>query len=121
MSSMTRQQNKKNRQWIVMFNVSKQLQNMCSLLAILFSSKQKTFMRNHMFLQLSDRMINEFCTRCIELNNYLDEFPPFGPNQHFTEDKTKDILYNIIQNHWQAYMQWDKFDTIQCSIQDFLT
>jgi hypothetical protein len=46
--------------------------------------------------ELSDRMISEFCTRWVELFNYLDEFPSFGPNQHFTEDKTKDIFYNII-------------------------
>ena len=39
--------------------------------------------------------------------------------QHFTEDQTKDILYNIIPKHWQSYLQQDKFDTIQCSVQDF--
>jgi hypothetical protein len=46
-----------------------------------------------MFLYLSDRTISEFCTRWIKLNNYEDEFLPFGPNQHFTENQTKDILY----------------------------
>jgi hypothetical protein len=43
-------------------------------------SKQKTYMPNHMFLHLSDQMNGEFRTRWIELNNYLDEFPPFEPN-----------------------------------------
>jgi hypothetical protein len=32
-------------------------------------SKQKTYMRNHMFLHLSDQTISEFCTRWIELNH----------------------------------------------------
>jgi hypothetical protein len=67
--------------------------------------KQKTYMHNHVFLPLSDRIISEFCARFIELNNYLDEFLPFGPNQHFTEDKTKDIFYNIIPKYWQSYLQ----------------
>jgi hypothetical protein len=35
------------------------------------------------------------------------------------EDQTKDILYNIIPRHWKSYMQQAKFDTIQCSVQDF--
>jgi hypothetical protein len=65
-------------------------------------SKQKTYMRNHMFLHLSDRMITEFCTRWYELNNYCNDFLPFGPNQCFTEDQTKDVLYNIIPKGWQS-------------------
>jgi hypothetical protein len=39
--------------------------------------KQKTYMHNHVFLHLSDRMISEFHARWDKLNNYLDEFPPF--------------------------------------------
>jgi hypothetical protein len=65
-------------------------------------SKQKTYMHNHMFLHLSDWTISEFCTRWIELNNYLDEFPPFEPNQHFTENETTEIFYNIIPKCWQS-------------------
>jgi hypothetical protein len=82
--------------------------------------KQKTYMCNHVFLRLSDQMISEFCTRWIELNNYFNEFPPFGPNQHFTKDETKDIFCNIIPKGWQSYLQRDKFDTIHCSVHDFL-
>jgi hypothetical protein len=52
-------------------------------------SKQKTYMHNHVFLHLSDQTISEFCARWIELNNYLDEFPPFEPNQRFKENETK--------------------------------
>jgi hypothetical protein len=52
-------------------------------------SKQKTYMRNHMFLHLSDQTINEFHARWIELNNYLDEFPPFEPNQCFTRTRPR--------------------------------
>jgi hypothetical protein len=81
--------------------------------------KQKTFMCNHVFLHLSDWTINEFCARWIKLNNYLDEFLPFKPNQRFTEDQTKDILYNIIPKRWQSYLQHDKFDINQCSVKDF--
>jgi hypothetical protein len=59
-------------------------------------SKWKTYMRNHVFLHLSDQTISEFCARWIKLNNYLDKFPPFEPNQHFTENETKEIFYNLI-------------------------
>jgi hypothetical protein len=83
-------------------------------------SKQKTYMRNHVFLHLSDRTISEFCARWIKLNNYLDAFPPFEPNQHFTENETKEIFYNIIPKHWQSYLQRDKFDIVHCSVHDFL-
>jgi hypothetical protein len=65
-------------------------------------------------------MISEFRARWIKLNNYLDEFPPFEPNQHFTENKTKEIFYNIIPKRWQSYLQRDKFDIIHFSIHDFL-
>jgi flagellar biosynthesis GTPase FlhF len=83
-------------------------------------SKQKTYMRNHVFLHLSDQMISKFCARWIELNNYLDKFPQFEPNQCFTENETKEIFYNIIPKHWQSYLQRDKFDIIHCSVRDFL-
>jgi hypothetical protein len=67
-------------------------------------SKQKTYNRNHVFLHLSDWTISEFHARWIELN-YLDEFPQFEPNQHFMENETKDIFYNIIPKRWQSYLQ----------------
>jgi hypothetical protein len=65
-------------------------------------------------------MISEFHARWIELNNSLDEFPPFEPNQCFTENETKDIFYNIIPKCCQSYLQRDKFDMIHCSVRDFL-
>jgi hypothetical protein len=83
-------------------------------------AKQKTYMHNHVFLHLSDRTISEFRARWIELNNYLDKFPPFEPNQCFMENETKEIFYNIIPKLWQSYLQRDKFDMIHCSIHDFL-
>jgi hypothetical protein len=95
-SSMTRQQNKKKRQKILMFNVPKLCHYRTCVPADNPLLKQKTYMNNTMFLHLSDRMISEFHAQWIELNNYLDEFPPFGPNQNFTEDEAKNILYNII-------------------------
>jgi hypothetical protein len=83
-------------------------------------SKQKTYRHNHVFLQLSDQTISEFRARWIKLNNYLNEFPPFEPNQCFTENETKEIFYNIIPKRWQSYLQRDKFDIVHCSIRDFL-
>jgi hypothetical protein len=38
--------------------------------------KQKTYMRNHVFLHLNDKQVSEFCARWKEINNWLDEFPP---------------------------------------------
>jgi hypothetical protein len=49
MSSMTRQQNKKKRQWIAMFNVSEQLQKMCSLKTTLFSNRKPLYATTHSF------------------------------------------------------------------------
>jgi hypothetical protein len=115
-SSTTRLQNKKKKQ---------EIEFLCAITEQVFPkdnplSKQKTYMRNHVFLHLSDRTISEFRARWIELNNYVDEFPPFEPNQHFMENETKEIFYNIIPKRWQSYLQRDKFDIIHCSIHDFL-
>jgi hypothetical protein len=73
-----------------------------------------------MFLHLNDRQVSEFCARWIEINNCLKEFPPFKHNQHFPDDQTKDILYNIIPKHWQSYLQHeDNFNMIESSASDF--
>jgi hypothetical protein len=50
-------------------------------------------MRNHVFLHLCERQVSEFRARWDEINNWLDEFPPFQPNQRFVDEQTKDILY----------------------------
>jgi hypothetical protein len=34
-----------------------------------------------------------------------------------SQDQTKDILHNIIPKHWQSYLQRDKFDINQCSVE----
>ena len=82
--------------------------------------KQKTYMRNHVFLHLNDKQVSEFCTRWKEINNWLDEFPPFEPNQHFPDDQVKEILYNIILKRWQSYLhREDKFDMTKASADDF--
>jgi hypothetical protein len=72
--------------------------------------KQKTYMRNHVFLHLNDKQVSEFCARWKEINNCLDKFPPFQPNQHFLDDQVKEILYSIIPKCWQSYLhREDKF------------
>jgi hypothetical protein len=76
-------------------------------------------MRNHVFLHLNDRQVIEFCARWDEINNWLDKFPPFKPNQCFVDEQTKDILYTIIPRRWQSYLQLNKFDIIGCSVKDF--
>jgi hypothetical protein len=84
--------------------------------------KQKTYIHDHMFLHLNDRQVSEFCARWIKINNWLNKFLPFKPNQHFPDDQIKYILYNIIPNCWQSYLQCeDKFDMIKSSDSDFLT
>jgi hypothetical protein len=61
--------------------------------------KQKTYMRNHVFLHLNDKQVSEFCTRWTkEINNWLDEFPPFQPNQHFPDDQVKKSFTVSFQN-----------------------
>ena len=81
--------------------------------------KQKMYMHNHMFLYLNAKLVSEFHTRWVKINNYLDKFPPFQPNQHFLDNQTKDIFYNIIPKHWKSFLQCDKFDIIASSANDF--
>jgi hypothetical protein len=78
--------------------------------------KQKTYMRNHVFLHLNDKQVSEFRARWKEINNWLDEFPPFGSNQHFPDDQIKEILYSIIPKRWQSYLHRDKFDMTTASV-----
>jgi hypothetical protein len=84
--------------------------------------KQKTYMCNHVFLHLNDKKDSEFCTQWKEINNWLDKFLPFEPNQHFPDDQvSKEILYSIIPKHWQSYLhREDKFDMTKASADDFL-
>jgi hypothetical protein len=56
--------------------------------------KQKTYMQNHMFLHLNNRQVSKFHARWIKINNWLNKFLPFQPNQHFSDDQIKDILYS---------------------------
>jgi hypothetical protein len=82
--------------------------------------QQRTYMHNQVFLHLNDKQVSEFCTQWKEINNWLDEFPPFEPNQHFLDDQVKEILYSIIPKCWQSYLHCkDKFDMTKASADDF--
>jgi hypothetical protein len=72
-----------------------------------------------LFLHLSERQVSEFCARWDEINNWLNKFLTFQPNQRFVDEQTKDILYTIIPKCWQSYLQCNKFDIIGCSIRIF--
>jgi hypothetical protein len=101
------------------------VQCLCTIMAHVFPKdnpllKQKTYMCNQPHVP-SLRTISEFHARWYKLNNYVDEFMLFGPNQHFTENQMKDILYNIlIPKHWQSYLQRYKFDLNKMFHQRFL-
>ena len=83
--------------------------------------KQKLYMHNHVFLHLNNRQVSKFHARWNKINNWLNEFPPFKPNQHFPDDQIKDILYSIIAKCWQSYLQCeDKFDITTSSANDFI-
>ena len=82
--------------------------------------KQKTYMRNHVFLHLNDKQVSKFCARWIKINNWLNKFLPFKSNQHFPDDQVKEILYSIIPKCWQSYLQCeDKFNINESSVKDF--
>jgi hypothetical protein len=77
---------------------------------------------NGKYTKVVPMQVSEFHARWIKINIWLDEFPPFKPNQQFPDDQVKDILYNIILKHWQSYLQCeDKFDINESSVEDFLT
>jgi hypothetical protein len=72
------------------------------------------YMLNHMFLHLNNKQVSQIHARWKEINNWLDEFPPFKPNQHFPDDQVKEILYSSIPKHWQSYLHCkDKFDILK--------
>ena len=79
---------------------------------------QKRYMRRSVFLHSKDRPIREFRARFIETNNYLTEFPPFGPNQEFKEDEIKEIVHNILPKHWQSLLKREGFDLDRRSLAD---
>ncbi len=82
--------------------------------------KQKMYMHNHMFLHLNEKQVSKFCARWKEINNWLDEFLPFKPNQHLPDDQVKELLYSIIPKHWKSYSQCkDKFNMSGASANDF--
>jgi len=79
---------------------------------------QQRFMRNNVFLHLRDRTISKFCARWTQLDDYLNEFPPFKPNQWFQDDEIKDIIYDITPHCWKSQMEKVQYDPIDHTLAD---
>jgi hypothetical protein len=71
------------------------------------------------FLHLNDKQVSEFHAQWKEINNWLDEFLPFEPNQCFPDDQVKEILCSIIPKFWQSYLHRNKFNMTKASVDDF--
>ena len=79
---------------------------------------QKRYMRRSVFLHLKDKSIRDFRARWVEMNNYLEAFPPFKPNQGFNEDETKEIVHGVLPARYQAELKREGFDLDRKSLED---
>jgi len=80
---------------------------------------QRRYMR--WFLQKAPGItICNFMTHLVEINQLLNEFPPFGKNQALPEDELLDIAEFAIPAEWQRTMVLQGFDPMEHSINEFI-
>ena len=82
-------------------------------------SKQKRWMRR--FLRKPSWITTrEFMSRMTELNELLDRFPNFDPDQRLPEDEIMDIAEFGVPNKWQKQMVLQGFDTVNHTPNEFV-
>ena len=64
--------------------------------------------------------MRSFMTRITEINQYLNEFPPHGANQHLPQDEILDIGEFAVPNAWQREMTIQNFDPIAGTVNDLV-
>ena len=59
-------------------------------------------------------------SRLVEINTYLNEFPPFGENQSLPMDKVLEIATFALPAKWQKAMNMHGFDATLHSPSEFV-
>ena len=80
---------------------------------------QKRYMRRQM-RKPRDMRVRDFVARVQEINNYLNQFPPFAAAQTLPEDEILDILESAVPNSWQKEFVRSGFDPIEHDIREFI-
>ncbi len=80
---------------------------------------QKQYMRRFLRKPLETKT-QVFVSRLVEINAYLNEFPPFGPNQSLPIDKVMDIAHFALPAKWQKAMNMHGFDATLHSPSEFV-
>jgi hypothetical protein len=64
---------------------------------------QKRYMRR-VLKKPEKQTVREYVARLLELNNYLDKFPPFQDNQRFSNEELAEIIEYSMPSMWQQKM-----------------
>ena len=80
---------------------------------------QKRYMRR-IIRKPVEMKIREYLTRFMELNKYLEQFPPFDEEQNLPDDEVMEHAEFAIPNSWQNQMVMHNFNTVENSMADFI-
>ena len=80
---------------------------------------QKRYMRR-ILRKPQGMKIRDYFAQYVQLNEYLQEFPPFLPNQHLPDDEVLEHAEFAIPNSWQKQMVMHGFNTIARTMDDFI-
>ena len=80
---------------------------------------QKRYMRR-MLRKPIDLKIRDYFARYEELNDYLESFPPFGPNQRLPNDEVMEHAEFAIPNSWQKQMVLQGFNVADHTMDEFI-
>jgi len=89
------------------------------MLPIRALSEQKCYMRRHL-RKPRDVKVRDFMTRLVELNHYLDTFPPFLADQMLPDDKIMDIAEYAVPAKWQRTMRLHGFKPVMHTDTEFM-
>ncbi len=81
--------------------------------------EQKHYMR-HFLKKPRDCLAQEFVTRLLEMNQYLDQFPNFNANQKLSTDELLDIARFVIPISWQNTICLQAFDPLAHNKDEFI-
>ena len=88
-----------------------------------FPKKALRIQKRHMRRQMRkprDMRVRDFVARVQEINNHLDQFPPFAVGQTLPEDEVLDILESAVPNSWQKEFVRLGFDPMENDIKEFI-
>ena len=80
---------------------------------------QKRWMRY--YLRKDENMsVREYVGRIVEMNNLLEQFPPFGNNQKLSDEELKEVLEFSAPPRWQKRMVEHNFEPTESEFNEFI-